>query len=144
MKNKVVLFTITLMTISFLGVSQAKVKTVSPPIDYSGKIYVAPEVEAHFPGGDSALQKYVKENLKSDKPIKNGAPNGMYHIKVRFIVSTDGTISDVNPITKLGYGLEYEAIKVIKMGPKWIPAIQKGKRVNSFKNQELTFIIKAK
>jgi len=144
MKNKKFLFTIIFMAISFLSVSQAVVKKVPIPIDFSGKIYVTPDVEAQFPGGDDAWQAYLKENLKSSTPIKNGAPDGIYQIIVRFIVSTDGIISDVQPVTKFGYGLEDEAIKVIKMGPKWIPAIQKGKRVNSFKKQELTFIIKTK
>ena len=144
MKNKEILLLITLLTISFLSVSQTLVKPVYQPIDYSGKIYATVEVEAQFPGGDSAWQKYLEENLQSATPIKNGAPDGTYQIMVRFIVSTDGTITDVSPITKFGYGIEDEAVKVIKMGPKWIPAIQKGKRVNSFKKQQLTFIIKTK
>jgi protein TonB len=144
MKNKGILLTITLLTISILCVSQTAVKSGSKPIDYSGKIYATVEEEACFPGGDSVWQKYLEENLQSATPIKNGAPNETYQIMVRFIVSTDGTITNVSPITKFGYGIEDEVIRAIKMGPKWIPAVQKGKSVNSFKKQQVTFIIKTK
>ena len=45
-----------------------------------------------------------------------------YTVVVRFIVSRDGSISDVVAETKHGYGMEAEAMKIIKKGPKWTPA----------------------
>jgi protein TonB len=113
------------------------------PIDYSGKLYMTVEVEAKFPGGDVALQKYVEENLKTDI-LKNSAPDGTYEVMLRLIVSTDGSVSDVSSLTKVGYGIEEEVIKIIKTGPGWIPDIQKGKQVNSFKKQQLNIIVKTK
>ncbi|MBC7873898.1 MAG: energy transducer TonB, partial [Ferruginibacter sp.] len=38
-----------------------------------------------------------------------------------------------------GYGMEEEAIKVIKKGPKWEPAVQNGRQVKAYRKQPITF-----
>ena len=53
------------------------------------------EVEAAFPGGESAWRRYLQNNLNTNAPIENGAPEGTYQVVVRFIVGRDGAISDV-------------------------------------------------
>lgn len=60
---------------------------------------------------------------------------------VKFIVSKDGSISDVQAETNFGYGMEKEAIKVIQKGPKWTPALQNGRHVNAFRRQPITFVV---
>lgn len=104
-------------------------------------IFTKVEIDAEFPGGISAWRNYLEKNLDHDIAINNGAPEGTYTVMVRFIVSKDGVISDVVSETKWGYGLEEEAIKIIKKGPKWIPAIQNGQQVNAYRNQPITFVV---
>lgn len=53
----------------------------------------------------------------------------------------DGTISDVAAETNHGYGMEQEAVKIIKKGPKWTPAIQNGRNVNAYRRQPITFVV---
>jgi protein TonB len=72
-------------------------------------------------------------------PVDNGAQPGTYQVVVRFIVSKDGSISDVVAETKHGYGMEEEAIRVIKKGPNWTPAQQNGRFVNAYRRQPITF-----
>jgi periplasmic protein TonB len=60
---------------------------------------------------------------------------------VRFIVDKKGNISNVSAETNLGYGMEKEVIRVIKKGPKWIPAIQNGKVVKAYRRQPITFLV---
>lgn len=55
------------------------------------------------------------------------------------MVEEDGSISNVEPITTFGYGMEEEAIKTIKKGPKWNPAIQNGRKVRAYRKQPITF-----
>ena len=53
---------------------------------------------------------------------------GTYTTIVIFIVDKEGNISDVKALTAHGFGMEEEVIRVIKNGPKWIPAIQNGRQ----------------
>ena len=105
------------------------------------KIFNKVEVEAAFPGGESAWVKYLRKNLDPNVPIDNGAPEGTYQVVVRFVVSKDGSISDVQAETTHGYGMEQEAIKIIKKGPKWTPALQNGRNVNAYRRQPITFVV---
>jgi protein TonB len=58
-------------------------------------------------------------------------------------VDKGGNISDVKGLTKHGYGMEEEAIRVIKRGPKWTPAIQNGRNVNAYRKQPVTFVVQS-
>jgi len=43
--------------------------------------------------------------------------------------------------TSFGSGMEAQAIKTIKNGPKWKPALQNGRNVNAYRSQPITFIV---
>jgi protein TonB len=96
------------------------------------------EVEASFKGN---WGKYVERNLNASTPVDNGAPAGSYTVVVQFIVDKEGNISDVRSLTNHGYGMEEEAVRVIKRGPKWEPAIQNGRQVKAYRKQPITFIV---
>lgn len=103
------------------------------------QIFEKVEVEAKFDGGESAWKRFLERNLNPNTPVDNGAPIGVYTVYVQFVVSKDGSISDVRALTSHGYGMEQEAVRVIKKGPKWIPAIQNGRQVNAYRKQPITF-----
>jgi periplasmic protein TonB len=103
--------------------------------------FVKVEVEASFPGGSDGWKQYLMKNLKADIPVNNRARPGTYQVIVQFIVSKDGSISNVTPLTSLGYGMEKEVVRVIKKGPKWIPATQNGNIVRAYRKQPITFIV---
>jgi protein TonB len=105
------------------------------------KIFNKVEVEASFPGGESAWRRYLQNNLDANTPVDNGASEGTYQVIVRFIVSKDGSISDVVAETSFGHGMEAEAVKIIKKGPKWTPALQNGRNVNAYRRQPITFVV---
>ncbi|MBX2887054.1 MAG: energy transducer TonB [Ferruginibacter sp.] len=115
----------------------------APVEDDEGKIFTKVEVEASFPGGDRAWRRYLQNNLDANTPIDNGAPEGTYTVIVRFVVSKDGSISDVVPETNQGYGMEKEAVRIIKKGPKWKAAEQNGRNVNAYRRQPITFVVSA-
>lgn len=115
-------------------------KVVEPPVN-DNQIFTKVEVEAAFPGGDGAWRRYLTNNLDANVPIENNADPGTYTVVVRFIVSKDGSVSDVTAETKQGHGMEEEAVKIIKKGPKWTPAIQNGRNVNAYRRQPITFIV---
>ena len=113
----------------------------APAEDLETKVFQKVEIEAEFPGGATAWRRYLQNNLDANAPVDNNAPEGTYTVVVRFIVSKNGVISDVVPETKFGYGMEAEAVRAIKKGPKWKPGIQNGNQVNSIRRQPITFIV---
>lgn len=111
------------------------------PNEDDNTIFTSVEIEAEFPGGLGAWSRYLHKTLNSNAPIDNGAPSGSYTIMVQFIVDKQGNISDVKALTNHGYGMEEEAIRVIRRGPSWTPAIQNGNKVNAYRKQPVTFIV---
>lgn len=97
------------------------------------------EHDAMFPGGDVAWIKYIQDNVDPDVPVRNKAKKGVYQVIILFRVKLDGTISNINAETNYGYGMEEEAIRVIKNSPKWIPAFQNGRNVSAYRRQPITF-----
>jgi len=109
------------------------------PQEDENKIFEKVEVEAAFPGGDVKWRQYLTNNLRADVPVENQAPEGTYTTVIQFVVDKEGVISDVRAMTNHGYGMEEEAIRVIKKGPKWTPAIQNGRQVKAYRKQPITF-----
>src|SRR6266404_6240401 len=109
--------------------------------DDENKIFEKVEVEAAFPGGESAWRKFLERNLRADVATENGAPAGSYTVWVQFVVDKEGNVSDVKALTTHGYGMEDEAVRVIKKGPQWKPAIQNGRNVKAYRKQPITFQI---
>lgn len=103
------------------------------------KIFDKVEIEASFPGGDSKWRQYLERNANGQVATDNGAPAGTYTTMIQFVVDKEGNISDVRALTNHGYGMEEEAIRVIKKGPKWTPAIQNGRQVKAYRKQPITF-----
>lgn len=104
-------------------------------------LYSTVQVQAQFPGGQAAWQKYLERNLDLDIPIRNGAPAGKYTINISFIVDKEGNISNVSALNDPGYGLASEAIRVIRKSKQWLPAIQDGQHVKYMQVQPITFVI---
>jgi len=128
--------------------------TITPPVEKSilegkgeaikavsedGDSFVSVQVEAEFPGGKEGWKRYLERNLNSSLPSDNGAPAGKYPVMVSFMVDASGNISDVVAENDPGYGTKEEAIRIIKKGPKWRPAIQNGRTVAYRVRQQITF-----
>jgi protein TonB len=91
------------------------------------------------PGYD--ISKYLSENIVYPDSARKHNIQG--RVNVEFVVQENGDIANVKPLgtKKLGYGIEEEAIRVIKLMPRWQPGKQNGKRVKVFCKQPLTFTL---
>ncbi len=74
-------------------------------------------------------------------PVQNHAPNGIYTVVVSFLVDKNGKISEVEALNDPGYGSAEEAVRVIKKGPDWTPAVQDGKNVIYRQKQSISFMV---
>lgn len=113
-------------------------------VDYN-KPFTKVEKEARFPGGMEGWKKYLERNLNANVAADDGATSGNYTVKVQFIVDKQGGISDVQAIDipKACPACGPEAVRVIKKGPKWEPAIQNGREVIYQAVQFITFQVAA-
>lgn len=130
------------------GVPDTGIPTSEPSdIDGGKKIIAGPEPKNEEPIVDVQVQakfignweKFLLRNLNGNVPVDNGANPGRYQIVVQFVVDVDGSVSDIKPITNLGYGMEQEAIRVLKKATKWEPAWQNGRQVKAYRRQPITF-----
>jgi periplasmic protein TonB len=96
------------------------------------------EIDAKFIGN---WENFLRRNLNPDFIVSNGAPAGRYTVRIQFIVDKEGNVSDIKALTNHGFGMEEEAIRVIKKATKWEPAIQNGYKVKAYRTQPITFEI---
>ncbi len=102
-------------------------------------IFLKVEKEAEFPGGQIAWRRFLTNKLDAQEPLNNGAKPGRYIVVIKFVVSKTGELSNFAAETNLGYGMEEEAIRVIKKSMAWKPAIQNGNIVNAYRRQPIIF-----
>lgn len=100
------------------------------------KIFTKVEIEATFPGGPQAWQKYVTRAIMAEQDEFGEGDFGTCTVK--FIVDKNGTVSDVTAITMKGTKLAEVAVNAIRKGPKWTPAQQNGRHVNAYRLQPVT------
>lgn len=84
------------------------------------------EIKPEFPGGTQKFLDFAAKNYKM--PEEEGIKGKVY---VSFVVEKDGSLTDIKVIRDIGYGTGKEAVRVVKLSPKWIPAEQNGKKVRS-------------
>lgn len=102
------------------------------------KINVKITEQAKFKGGNKALEKYLKENLKYSNEAKDKNIQGRVYVK--FKITENGKIKDVKIIRSIHPLIDNEAKKVIKEMPNWIPAKANNEQVESEKVLPIIFI----
>jgi len=96
-------------------------------------------VEASFPGGHDAWEKFLEKNLNSNIPVDKGSPPGTYKVVLSFLVDANGKVSQIKAVNDPGYGTAEEAVRVIANGPDWVPAKKNNSPVSSMVKQDITF-----
>lgn len=89
--------------------------------------FVSMENPPNFPGGTSDFFKFLADNIKYPEEAAKQDIQG--NVFVSFVVEKDGSINDIKIDRPLGYGTDEEAIRVLKLSPKWNPGTQNGKAV---------------
>jgi protein TonB len=97
------------------------------------------EKESEYTGGLGAWQRYLNRNLRYPNRALKVGMQGM--VVVSFIVDTEGNIEDPTIWESIEYSLDEEALHIIRESPQWIPAIQFGKKVKSYKRQPINFTV---
>lgn len=103
------------------------------------EIYYVVEQMPRFPGGDTAMLKYIRENLRYPQAAIEKEIQG--RVIVKLVVNTDGTLSDIYVIKPLDPQCDQEAIRIIQSMPRWIPGRHNGVAVPVYYLVPVTFKI---
>ena len=115
----------------------APVEIVEEQVTVEEVIFQVVEDEPEFPGGMEALYKYLGESIKYPALAKENNIEG--RVYVTFVVEKDGSIANPRILRDIGGGCGQEAIRVVKVMPKWKPGKQRGKNVRVQFNLPVSF-----
>ncbi len=101
------------------------------------KIYSTCEIMPEYPGGQGALLQYLARTIKYPEESQRKGEQGK--VTVSFIVNKDGSLSDYKVVTGVTPLLDAEALRVLKLMPKWTPGKEKGKTVRVQYTVPVTF-----
>jgi len=93
------------------------------------EIFTVVEVSPSFIGGEAAMNKFLAKNLTYPREALEKNIQGTVYVS--FIVEADGSITNATIKRDIGAGCGEEAVRVVKMMPKWNPGKQRGKTVRT-------------
>ncbi len=88
------------------------------------------EVQPEFPGGTEALMKFIQANINYPQIEKELGIEGKVYIG--FVVMKTGEINNIKIMRgiKDAPNLDKEAIRIVKLMPRWTPGMNNGQKVN--------------
>jgi len=113
-----------LMAVFCLTTVSAQKTVVSQKND---KVFDVVEQMPEYPGGMQALFEFISQNIKYPADAQKQKVEG--RVLAKFVIETDGSISDIEVVKNAFPSLDAEAVRVIQAMPKWIPGRQKGQAV---------------
>ena len=117
------LYILPIAAICMIACTQSAKSTASDYITYE-----AVEEKPEYPGGMGELSKLLSSNLKY--PLKSQENGVQGEVLVQFVVEKEGNGEELTVIKGVDPYLDAEALRVIKMMPKWKPGKHEGKEVN--------------
>ena len=101
------------------------------------KPYEFVEQMPQYPGGEPEMRAFIAKNLRYPTIAQENGIQG--RVIVRFVVSKTGEISEITVVRGIDPLCDKEAVRVIKMMPKWIPGKQNGNEVSVIYNVPVVF-----
>lgn len=106
----------------------------------SDKVYDVVEHMPQFPGGPSAMMKYLADNISYPEEAEKKGAQG--RVIIAFIVECDGSVSNPKVATSAEEHLDKEALRLVRTMPKWTPGTQDGHPVRVKYTVPVTFRLK--
>lgn len=91
---------------------------------FEDKVCTTVELMPSFPGGDAALMNWLRANMIYPPMAETNGIQG--RVVVSFIVEADGRITNVTVTRPVNPLLDYEAIRLAKSMPRWVPGKRNG------------------
>ena len=87
-------------------------------------VYDVVEQMPCFHGGQGRMLEFIEKNLRYPKALEETCVQG--RVIVAFVVERSGKLSNVKVVKSVHPALDKEALRIVKLMPKWIPGRQNG------------------
>lgn len=120
---------------------EAEVTEALPQVSADKDTAVLRTVEQipEFPGGIVQFMKWLTRNLRYPPQAQQQKIQGK--VVVSFIVNKDGSISSPTVVKSVDPMLDNEAMRVVKMMPRWKPGLEKGKPCRTMFAIPINFVL---
>ncbi|MFD0793703.1 TonB family protein [Mucilaginibacter litoreus] len=82
--------------------------------------FIAAKEPPRFPGGEKAFGHFLGRYIRYPQAAREHNIQG--RVILAFLIDEDGSLKEIKVIRSAGKELDAEAIRVLSMSPKWIPA----------------------
>ena len=103
----------------------------------TSSVFISVQQMPSFPGGDAARKKYLSKKLNYPVQASENGIQGVVYVS--FVVKTDGSLANFKILHGIGGGCDEEALRVVKLMPRWKPGRQNGKSVRTLINMPVYF-----
>ena len=104
-----------------------KTETAPTARSNDGEVFTVVEAMPEYPGGMGEFMKFIAQHIQYPADALQAKLQG--RVIARFVVREDGSVSDIEILRSISPSLDAEAIRVLKLMPKWKPGTQRGKAV---------------
>jgi periplasmic protein TonB len=111
--------------------SQPKPSIPKPPAEE----HAVADADPSFPGGFKALENYLQRQLE----FPEAAQGQTGRVVVEFTIDEAGKLSKIQLLNQIHPALAAEAIRIIKLMPRWKPGTHQGRAVESKWQIPITF-----
>ncbi|MND88429.1 Gram-negative bacterial tonB protein [compost metagenome] len=85
----------------------------------SQEIFNTYETPPEFPGGNDRIAIFMKKNIQYPKEAIKSNIGG--RVTISFTIKANGKITNIQLLRGIGYGCDEEALRLVKLMPKWKP-----------------------
>lgn len=124
----------------FISPQQIYAKGMTNPSNKAKTEHVIADRQPSFPGGNEALNDFLQNNIKYPVEAEEKGIEG--RVILSFIVNKDGSISGIHVVRGVHPLLDKEAIRVLKLMPRWIPGRKNGRATQERYTAPFTFNLK--
>lgn len=124
------------MAIPTMALTQQDASLYPEEIGVNGP-FVDVEVKPHFPGGELELYRFLSQQIRYPSEAARKRIAGK--VLVRFVIETDGKISQAEVIKGIGGGCDEEALRLVRNMPKWIPGKKDNQLVPVYSSLAINF-----
>jgi TonB family protein len=90
-----------------------------------------------FEAGDSCFNQFFAHNVHYPDQAREANIDG--RVVVRVYIDENGAITEAEILRGIGGGCEEEALRIVKLMPRWTPARYKGKKVGVYMLMKMLF-----
>ena len=105
----------------------AAAPAVAPAAPAAPTVYFTADEMPAFPGGNAAMLAFLSRKISYPAAALDHQVSGKVH--VAFVVDAQGHLRDPHVVRGLGYGLDEEALRLVRIMPWWTPGRINGQPV---------------